>query len=795
MKLLRRFLLMAAAIVLVPLAMLVGHVGWNLGLSFLDRPARSLSLAHPGLASPVEITLDADEVPHIRAATQPDAAFALGWLHARDRFFQMETQRRLGAGRVAELLGPPALPIDRLMRKLGFYRLAEGDVAALPPALRDQFTAYAAGVNHWLQTGDAPLPLELRLLLAEPEPWALADSLVWGKLIALQLSHNYRDELRHAARILQLGEERYRELFVPGRPPGPTTVQDRDLAGIDWPRLAARAGNWPGGALASNILALAPSRTADGAALLANDPHLALSRPVLWYPATIEVAGERTLGATVPGVPFHVIGQNDGLAWGVTTTGGDVQDLVVERLDTTGAKVRHRGAWEAIQSRDEVIRVRFAPDETLVVRRTAHGPLISDIDEEMAASMPEGRALALAWPALEPGDRSAEALWRVGRARTVDEALEALRLYRTPQQNFMLADKAGAIAFIAAGQVPRRTRSDGLTPVAAPFDADDAPVWDGSLAFEELPRVQDPTRGWLANANNAIVPESYPHHLGFDGWAAPYRALRLDALMAGLKDADPAAAGAALLDTRSSAADDLLPAMMNFPPGSARQRRALAMLGRWNRDMRRELAAPLLFNAWLERLGTALLADDLDGSLIGRGTHWPGIIGRILREAPEFCDDRGTEWVESCADQQAATLDRALDDLMAAYGDDMSAWRWGEAHRAPLAHLPLGSLPLMGGAFRADLPMDGGNWTLLRAAWFAGDGVSFPARHGAGYRGVYHLGDPALSRFMMAGGPSGRPLLPGFSTFNRRWVEGEWRPFLPPPGPALGTIRMQPASD
>jgi penicillin amidase len=733
-------------------------------------PSQEGSAALPGLGARVEILRDGNAVPHVFASGPRDAYFALGWLHAQDRLWQMEAQRRAGAGRLAEVIGEPGLRLDRMMRTLGLYRKAEESLAALAPEVREALESYAAGVNAWMERRPGPLPIEFQILRLAPEPWRPADSVVWGKLMALQLSGNMRQELLNARLAQALSPEQAEDLNPPQPDGAPSTLAEA-LRGIDFAGFSLDGMPALGPATASNEWVVAGSRTETGKPILANDPHLGLDAPILWYLARIEAPGLSVVGGTVPGSPFHVVGRNGRIAWGLTTTGGDVQDLFVERVDPAdpGRYLTPAGP-EPFALREEEIRVRGAETVVLRVRETRHGPVVSDLDAAADAPVPEGHVLSLAWTGLSGRDTSAETLHRVNRASGWDQFRDALRLFVAPQQNFAYADAEGTVGFLSAGLVPVRRSGDGRLPVPGWTDEH---AWTGTIPFDGLPQATNPPSGRFVNANNRVVGPDYPHLITRD-WDDHWRAARIEQVLGGQTKHGLADSERLLADSVSLPALDLLPVMLAAPVRSERARRAVELLGRWDGRMDRARPEPLIFEHWLRELHRALYADEI-GPLFDRlrGSR-PLAIRRMLTERQGWCDDvRTPERAEGCGDALSASLEAALARIEERHGADMGGWRWGLEHRAPLAHPVLSRVPVLDRLFDIGTETDGGNFTVNRGASFAGDDrAPFAHTHGAGYRAVYDLSDPSRSLFVIATGQSGNPLSPHYADFVRRWAEG-----------------------
>ncbi|WP_431859642.1 penicillin acylase family protein [Azospirillum sp.] len=767
----RRFLKIVAAVVLA-VVVLPALVGGGLFLWLRgEQPQHAGSLSLPGLERPVEVLRDADAVPHIFAETEADAYYALGFVHAQDRLWQMEGMRRLGSGRLAELFGTRfgdwTLRLDRLTRTLGFHRRAQESYALLSPEAKRVLDAYAKGVNAYIATRKEALPIEFQLTRLEPEPWKPADSLVWGKLMALQLAGNYREELTRARLAQTLTPQQIRDLY-PGDPPGSPVTLAADLRGMRFDKAEAALPPALGFDLASNEWVLAGSRTATAKPILANDPHLGLEAPVLWYLARIVTPNFSITGATAPGMPLHALGQNGNVAWGFTNTHSDVQDLFVERVDPRDPThyLTPKGS-EPFTTRTEIIKVAGQPDEVLTVRETRHGPVLSGLEGMDGA--PEGHVLALAWAGLREPDTSAEALYRLNHARTAAEVRTALAKHVTPQQNVVYADTAGTIGFIVPGLAPVRRKGDGTLPVPG---WDGEYDWTGFIPFEALPQSVNPPSGQIVNANNAVVGAGYPYLLAAN-WPEPLRAARIQQMLAGgAFTVDDVAAQQ--LDVTSLAAKELLP-LMTAAPAEGRAAEAVALLKAWDGRMDRDRPEPLIFEAWFRALNRALLGDEL-GPLYGE-YFWQQTrtVMLALTDRPAWCDDvRTGDRTETCAEVLTASLNAALDELARKHGPVLATWRWGAEHVAPLPHPLLSRLPLVGRWFTLAVETDGDSFTVNRGTTrFSDPAAPYAHVHGAGFRAVYDLSDLGNSRYVIATGQSGNPLSAHWGDFVERWRQGE----------------------
>ncbi len=731
-----------------------------------------------GLERSVDVVRDREGVPHIFAKDEHDGWFAMGYVHAQDRLWQMEFQRRVAEGRLAEFLGERAFGVDLLMRTLGIARLAARVVANLDPDTRANLEAYAAGVNAFLAS-DPVLPIEFQAFGMKPEPWKPADSMGWLLVMAWDLSSNWRIELARMRYAAKLGQERAME-FLPAYPGGqePPLPDLRKLYGAIAPEVRALLAAFPprGRSIGSNSWVVAGSRSVTGKALLANDPHLGLQAPSLWYLAHVSTPRENVVGGTLPGVPFVVLGHNDAIAWSMTTTNSDTEDLFVERVapgDPESYVTPTGTAKFAV--RDEVIRVGHE-ERHVRIRSTRHGPVISDAVKTAADAARPGYVIALAWAALTDHNAVARAAFGMNRARDRGEFLEALRDFTAPQQNIVFADREGHIGFIAPARVPVR-RADNEVMGRVPVPGWDAKYdWQGFLPFEEMPRVMDPPNGVIVTANNKITPPGYKPFLSVD-WFPPYRAHRIEELLAARPRHSIASFAAIQGDVLSRLALEMLPAARAARPETAAGRRAQRLVAAWSGEAAADASAPLAFAGWYRELTRLVYADEL-GDLFPeawdiRAQFMIAVMKNRNGEA-RWCDDVRTTKVETCAEMASRAFDLAAPDLKRRYGDD---WRWGNAHYAAGDHHPFGFLPLLGRFFNVTPPTPGDGYTVDAGHYIIRDeGRPFVNRHAPSLRAIYDLADFDRSLYMQSTGQSGNVLSPWYSNFAERWAKVRYIP-------------------
>jgi len=732
------------------------------GLLRLSLPKTAGELTLAGLAAPVEVLRDRHGIPHIYAASPEDAHFALGFVHAQDRLWQMEMNRRIGSGTLAEVLGPPALETDRFMRTLDLRGVAAENLRRYDDETRRQLDAYAAGVNAFLN-GRRVLPPEFWLLNFSPEPWTALDSIVWTKVMALDLAGNWRSELLRMRLSQTLPLERLQEFLAPY--PGDAAPKLPDLkalySGIEKKLVPDRVFSQldPDAVPGSNSWVVAGARSASGKPLLANDPHLGLTAPPVWYFAHLHAPGVDVIGGTLPGVPGVLVGRNDRIAWGLTNTGADVQDLYLERQEAEFAR------------REEVIKVKGAADERLSVRLSRHGPVISDVSRSAVEAAPRGYALALAWTALAEDDLTMQAALKLPRARDWPAFLAAARDLHSPPQSASYADADGNIGFIAAGRVPVRKPANDLRGLAPAPGWDERYDWTGYIPFEQLPRAFNPPSGSVVLANHKIVPPKYPHHITHE-WQPPFRARRIEQLLGSVSTHDLSTFKTMQADVVSLAVRELLPRFTAANP----DHEVMKKLAAWDGSMAPERTEPLIMAAWWREFARALYGDELGERFRANWAARAVFLGNVLSSQPHWCDDTRTPETESCERLLIDSLENALEDLKNRYGNERT---WGQVHVARHRHRPFTAEPWLARFFDIRVPSGGDAYTVNAGAMdFNSNFEPFANRHAPSLRQIVDLGDAQASVFIHSGGQSGHPLSSHYSNFAAPWARGEYVPMV-----------------
>jgi len=808
-------------------------------------PALDGELPAPGLRDRVTVARDPSDVTHIKAGSPRDAWFALGYVHAQERGWQLEFNRRVMHGELSEVFGPATLETDKLLRTLGVVRAAERQWQGLPAEGREAMQAYSEGINAFYAASPQALSPEFHILGVKPggasgTAWSPSDSLAWSLMMALDLGGNWGTEFARlsAARVVKTPE--LWQLFPPYPGEQPASKVDFSKLYADLgvyradaaPTQKVSAGRSAAETLAmadgiqawaealgeidgkgSNNWVVAGSHTASGKPLLANDPHLSLSAPAIWYFARLQAPGGGSgspgldvIGATLPGLPFVVMGRTQKMAWGFTNTAPDVQDLYLEQINPANPRqyrIPSAGAsgaaeaWADFQTRRETIKVKGQPDVVLDVRESRHGPVLSDVQKSHAELLDTRKyVIALRWSALDADNQTVLAGLRANRAQSVQELLDAFAAYHSPMQNVVTADIAGGVAFKAAGKVPLRRPDNDILGIAPSPGWDARYDWAGWLPYAQTPeagRAAIEAKGWWATANQRITPPAYPFFIGQD-WTVPYRYDRIEQLLAATPKHDAVSMEKIQGDQLSAATIRLLPFLQKTlaqPGGHPLAEAARKAMAGFDGVMRADQAAPLVFAAWADELTRGILGAKLGDAtfrpLYGKRHFRATLEGILERQDANWCGAAG------CEAQSAAALARALDRLQAAYGADVGSWNWGRAHVALSAHKPFGNVAWLAPWFDVRVPTGGDPFTVnVGQYWATGDATPFANRQAASLRAVYDMGDPEKSRFIYQTGQSGLVFSGRYSDMRDSWAAVQYRPLQMNPPAFAHQLTLRP---
>ncbi|MFQ5923193.1 MAG: penicillin acylase family protein [Anaerolineales bacterium] len=752
----------------------------------------TLTLA--SLDAPVDIYRDSFGIPHIYASTEHDLLLAQGFVQAQDRFWQMEIQRRLATGRLSEIFGEDLLDADRYFRTLGLHRAAAIEVESMDDEDLAGHDAFAEGVNAYLETHGGPRGLEFTILglqgiRFEPDQWNPLHTLVSGKLVAWFLRSNADQELARAHIAARLGAPAIEEL-MPAYDLDfpiivPSTLAESTLESV--PEIAFSRYPWASGqGLGSNSAVVSGDRTATGAPLLANDPHLGIMMPSIWYEVGLHCeplgpeCGLNVVGASFPGIPGVIIGHNDRIAWGFTFLKGDHEDHFIERLNPENPnQYEFRGEWLDMEIVREEIGVEGQDEPVIVdVRKTHHGPIINDVAGGIEQDWNYGwEPLAYSWTALEPGTIHKTFL-RLNRAQNWDEFRDALQYLDIAGQNAVYADVEGNIGYQATGRYPIRAGGDGIMPVqgwTGEFE------WTEFIPYEELPSAFNPPEGYVATANNAVVGPDYPYFIGVD-WDRDYRARRLVELLEADDSVSVQDMQAIQRDSNSLYSQDILHHFLSLQPSDSKQRQALDILRAWDGREDRDSSGAAIFETLRLRLIENMFADELGDQLMDRASGQAIFLAaRNLLNEPDstWFDDMRTTEIEVRDDILLQSLEETVDELSDALGNKPADWRWGDLHQASFENQTLGQsgIPPIEWIFnRGPVEVDGGLETLFRSRYDINEPFGVIAL--SSYLQIVDLGDMSRSLSIHTTGQSGHPFHPHYDDMIDPWRNHQYHSML-----------------
>jgi penicillin amidase len=691
LKILRKILKFLGLTLLLLLVAVAVFATWRVRHAW---PQTDGTITAAGLTAPVEVRRDAWGVPQIYAQNEHDLFFAQGYTHAQDRLWQMEMNRHVSSGSLSQLFGKGTVSTDRYLRTLGMHRNAERNWQLLEPGSRAILEAYAQGVNAFIDTHRGSLPVEFSILHVDPRPWTPVDSLAWVEMMAFSLGQNHQMELQRAGLVQQLGEAGVRQLlpgnldedplivspaeggYGAGAPPAPVS-----------PLLNALLGG-PPLVRGSNAWVVHGSRTATGKPILANDTHLGLEMPSIWYENGLHGGRFDTAGFSFAGLPLVIIGHNARVAWGISSMNGDAQDLYVETFNPSG-QYKVGEEWRAPEIIKESIPLPGGASEPIQVRVTRHGPILNDAVDDLKGKPP----LALRWVAYD-GSRTFDGILHLDLATDWTTFRQALSLWCAPALNLVYADVDGHIGYQATGKIPLRVPgAQGMVPVDG---ADGRNEWLGIIPFDEMPRLADPPSGFIVTANNKVVADSYPHMIGHD-FADPYRALRIQERLAANPHISLDEMKTVQGDVHSLSAAAFVPYLAAVKPANDLETRALALVRGWNLDFTTDSAGATIYYAWYRELLPGILEDELGEAEMKKGARFllagqSPVFARVMKEgtSPWF-DDRRTTQVETRDDIVRRSFTAAVRFLAQRLGDDPSQWQWGKLHTVVFAHQPFGN--------------------------------------------------------------------------------------------------------
>ncbi len=769
----------------------IGYGAWQAGRTRFSSKI-SGKLALPGLKAEVEVIRDKWGVPHLYASSMQDLMFAQGFVQAQDRFWQMEFQRRLAAGRLSEVVGEATLPYDKTFRRLNLKACAEQDYNAMSGEERGLLLHFCEGVNAFL--AQKKLPIEFSILRYKPEEWQPLDCLIWSKVMAIAQSLNFDTELIRAMLVQKVGAETAARLE-------PLEIEDLpmivpmgvDYSGVDFDTILAEferlheIGGFAGAGAGSNAWAVDGSKSVTGKPLLAHDPHISTTMPGVWYEMHLNAPDFEVAGVSIPGIPLIIIGHNRHIAWGIPNTMSDFQDGFIEKVDPTNPKrYEYRGEWREFESWHEEIKIKSKPSFHKEFFRSVHGPIMSDFNPNIAeneAGTPE-KPVAVCWT-LYQTSRAFRATFRLNKAHSWQDFREALRDWDIPSLSFTYADTEGNIGYQFTGRIPIRGKGKGMLPSPGHTGEYD---WVGYIPFDELPSLFNPETHYVCAANNRLTDNTYPYHLGSE-YVGGWRAKRIITLLTAKEKLSMEDFRQIQSDVYSEPGHIFARLMLQIEPENEKERQALSYFRTWDGHLTTTSVAGSLYKMSIYKLLRLLFVpmlgeplankylgvgdDDLAPLNMFSGLPGPMIIRLIEGNYHSFLPE-GQTWEKFL--RQA--LAEAMAELSQRLGEDMGNWEWGKLHTMKYNH-PLGAVKPLDRIFnRGPQPVGGDTDTVFQTG-YAGKNGDFTANGAtASVRFLADMDNLDNSLIGITGGQSGSPFSPHYFDQAENWANGELHPML-----------------
>ncbi|WP_397469481.1 penicillin acylase family protein [Psychrobacillus sp.] len=746
---------------------LVVVIGLNTYISS-SKPIIKGELTLDALDAEVKVVRDEDGVPHIQAESDADLYRAQGFVQAQDRLFQMDLARRQASGRLAEVVGEAAIRTDKFFLTFSLRDAAEKSYEGYNDEAKQVLKWYTEGVNEFIRFAkeDNKLSYEFKLLGYEPEEWTEIDSLTIGKYMAYDLGGNWSSLAINHWALNEFSEDKAKELFIK------YPEESRSIIEANKNNEVNVAGYFDASVLpnefnGSNNWVLSGDKTESGMPLLADDPHLGLSTPSIWYQMHLQSPEQNVSGVIFAGIPGIILGHNDEVAWGVTNVGPDVQDLYIETPNPEDrTQFSYEGKWEQAEVRNSPIKVKGQEDVPFEVVVTRHGPIISDVlfKEEKPSAL-----FSMQWTALEP-TLELQAILKMNKSKNWDDFETALEDFHAPAQNFVFAAKDGTIAYKANGRIPLRKTGDGQLPV--PGDSAEY-GWKGYVPYDELPIVVNPKEGFIATANNEVIGESYKYHIT-DFWAQSYRYERIAEVLERDEKFTKEDMMNLQMDQTNLYAREFLTNMMGSVSKEdveGKYKDALTMLAEWNQVDDKDQAAPLIFYRWMKELPKTLLSKEMPKDVYEMLPGKGNITDQFLRQGYK---EEESVWLEEYGGVDKWVYDsfaKVIDDLSEEYGDNEAKWKWGDFHQLTFDHPLSGASPILGYLLNPkSVPVGGSNITVQAA----GSGEDGRVDHGASWRFVADLSDLSEAYHIVGPGQSGHVKSDWYNNQVMDWVKGKY---------------------
>lgn len=757
-------LAIAGCLAIVAIAVFIGFT-WFMNKS---KPIIDGELSLSVLDEDVTVTRDDKGIPHVFAKTDADLYRAQGYVQAQDRLFQMDLARRQASGRLSEIIGEATVDTDKFFRTFSLRDAAEKSLGTYDAESRQVLEWFADGVNAFIAQAkkNKTLSYEFALLDYEPEEWSVIDSLTIGKYMAYDLGGNWNTlAFRHWA-LQNFDEEKAKELFIKY----PKNASSIIEANKENPVAVAgrfNAALLPNEFNGSNNWVVSGQKTKNGTPILADDPHLGLSTPSIWYQMHLQSPEQNVSGVIFAGIPGIILGHNDNIAWGVTNVGPDVQDLYIEMPNPNDpTQFRYDGKWEQAEVRDEPIKVKDGATVDFEVVVTRHGPIMTDLafkDTEPTAQF------SMQWTALQP-TTELRAILGFNKAKSWNGFEKALEDFKAPAQNFVFASKDGTIAYKANGQIPIRKQGDGQLPV--PGDSSEY-GWEGFIPWDELPTVVNPDEGFIATANNEVIGEEYPYHIT-DFWAQPYRYERIKEVLEANDSLTVEDMMNLQMDQQNLYAREFLPYLLpsiKAQDQDGKYKDVIKLLENWDMVDTKDSGAPLVFHTLMEKLQEVLFKDQMPEDMYELMYGKFNITDQLLRTAYA---GKKSIWIEEQGGVDATVykaLELTVKQIEDQFGKNASKWKWGDFHQLTFDHTLGKASPILAAYFNAKKVPIGGSKVTVQAA---DNDLAGNVTHGASWRFVVDVGDLSTAYHIVGPGQSGHVKSAWYQDQVMDWANGDY---------------------
>ena len=739
-----------------------------------------------GITGEVKIYRDASAVPYILASNEEDAAFALGFLHAQERLFQMDFLRRVGTGRLSEVFGSRTLPIDKMFRTLDFLSVAKASLPEMNPAAKALLLAYVNGVNQFIKDAKGNYPTEFDVLGYDPEPWLPEHSLIISRMMAWQLNLSWWSDIAFAHLIQKLGPTKVRDI-LPNYPENEPTIIPTDyksyaeipLDFIHADKLFRDFTGYTGTHIGSNNWVVNGDHSASGKPIIANDPHLPLQTPATWYVVVIKGGDWNCEGFTLPGAPGVIIGKNQNISWVVTNVMADDADFYIERLDSTKTKYYFNNQWRDLSIQTDTILVKDSTFVEFDVRKTHRGPIVSGVHLYKSLfpnEYQEQSDISMRWTGFETSDEL-YAIYAVNRAKDWNEFKTGLQYFTSPGQNFVYADKDGNIGYVCAAKLPLRREDTPTFIFDGTTDKDD---WKGFIPYDQMPKIYNPSQGFIASANNKTVKD-FVYHIS-NIWEPPSRIKRITEFLTSKQTHSVADFENYQFDFYSHYAKELTPYILNAfkrtEVTNENVKLSLDLLSKWDFVMDSHSQVPTIYAMFLQKLYKNIFEDEMGPALLNEyiflaNVPYRTVMHLLKNNNSTWFDNIDTPKFERRDDILRKSLEDAVSDLEEKFGQNLAMWQWGELHKLTFKHTFHGVSSLLDKVINVG-PFDiGGDGTTVFMTEYSFTNP-FDVRVGPSMRYIYDFANPDEFNFILPTGQSGHFMSDHYKDMTNKWLNGKY---------------------